>query len=54
MVAFSRRDLFALRRLITKATGLSVGMIYGRLPPQVRREQAQLFNTPNGGYASCS
>ena len=25
-------------------------IIYGRLPPEVRAEQAELFNTPGNGY----
>lgn len=46
VVGFSRRDLYDLKEDIGKATGLNVGIIYGSLPPAVRREQARLFNDP--------
>ena len=50
VVAFSRSALFALKRDIEKITGMRCAIIYGRLPPEVRCEQADLFNDPNSGY----
>lgn len=50
IVAFSRRDIFAHKHLIEQKTGLRCAVAYGKLPPEVRVEQAQLFNKPDGGY----
>ncbi|KAL5533488.1 SUV3 [Sanghuangporus sanghuang] len=50
VVSFSRSALFALKRDIEKITGLRCAIIYGRLPPEVRSEQAELFNDPGTGY----
>ncbi len=44
VVGFSRRDIFSLKDLIEEKTGLRCAVAYGRLPPEVRREQAGLFN----------
>lgn len=46
IVAFSRRDIFALKRKVEAASGLTCGVVYGSLPPETRREQARLFNDP--------
>ncbi|KAG9017140.1 RNA helicase [Tulasnella sp. 427] len=50
VVAFSRQELFTLKYAIEKKTGLRCAMAYGGLPPEIRAEQAQLFNDPNSGY----
>ncbi|KAL5490668.1 SUV3 [Sanghuangporus weigelae] len=50
VVSFSRNSLFALKRDIEKITGRRCAIIYGRLPPEVRCEQAELFNDPDTGY----
>ena len=50
VVAFSREKLFALKRQIERETGMRCAIIYGRLPPEVRAEQAALFNDPDSGY----
>ncbi|KAG8943726.1 RNA helicase [Tulasnella sp. 424] len=50
VVAFSRQDLFTLKYAIEKKTGLRCAMAYGGLPPEIRAEQAQLFNNPDSGY----
>lgn len=50
VVAFSRRQLFQIKDEIEKTTGLKCAMAYGGLPPEVRTEQAQLFNDPKSGY----
>lgn len=44
VVAFGRRYLYDYKKQIEQTTGLRVGMIYGALPPAVRREQARRFN----------
>ena len=46
VVAFSRKEIFKLKQHV-EATGLQCGVVYGSLPPETRRAQAQLFNDPN-------
>lgn len=43
VVAFSRRDVLTIRDRIAAANGLSVSVIYGALPPEVRRREAERF-----------
>ena len=47
VIAFSRRELFSLKRSIEKETGQNCCIVYGALPPEVRRQQAKLFNDIN-------
>ena len=50
IVAFSRKDIFIYKHLIEQKTGLRCAVAYGKLPPEVRAEQALLFNKPDGDY----
>ena len=50
IVTFSRTSIFGIKRLVEERTGLRCAVVYGRLPPEVRSEQAALFNDPNSGY----
>ena len=50
IVTFSRSSIFGTKRLVEEKTGLRCAVVYGRLPPEVRSEQAALFNDPNSGY----
>lgn len=50
VVTFSRRQIFELKSIIEKATGLRCAVVYGRLPPETRSEQAALFNDKDSGY----
>jgi ATP-dependent RNA helicase SUPV3L1/SUV3 len=50
VVAFSRNDIFAIKREIETTTKYKCTVIYGSLPPQTRSEQARLFNDPSSGY----
>jgi ATP-dependent RNA helicase SUPV3L1/SUV3 len=50
IVAFTRTRIFALKRLVERTTGLRCAVAYGRLPPEVRSDQAALFNDPGSGY----
>ncbi|KAG8417546.1 RNA helicase [Metarhizium acridum] len=50
IVAFSRLSLHVLKRNIETATGRRCAIIYGSLPPEVRVQQAALFNDPNNDY----
>lgn len=54
VVAFSRRELFIYKEKIERATGLRCGIIYGSLPPAVRREEARRFNRDAGAGAGSS
>lgn len=48
LVTFSRSNIFAFKRAVEEKTGLRVAVAYGGLPPEVREEQARVFN--EGGY----
>jgi ATP-dependent RNA helicase SUPV3L1/SUV3 len=50
IVAFSRADIFAIKEAIERSTRFKAAVIYGALPPEVRRRQARLFNDPESGY----
>lgn len=50
VVAFSRTDIFAIKREIEAKTKYKCCIVYGTLPPEVRTTQAQLFNDPDSGY----
>jgi ATP-dependent RNA helicase SUPV3L1/SUV3 len=50
IVAFRRRDIYQIRRLIERLTGHKCCVVYGRLPPETRNAQARLFNDPGSGY----
>ncbi|KAG6810333.1 hypothetical protein H0H92_012367 [Tricholoma furcatifolium] len=50
IVTFSRGNLFAIKRKIEDFTDFRCAVVYGRLPPEIRSEQAALFNDPNSGY----
>ncbi len=43
VVAFSRRDVLTIRDRIAASHGMSVSVIYGALPPEVRRREAERF-----------
>jgi ATP-dependent RNA helicase SUPV3L1/SUV3 len=50
IVAFSRKELHALKKAIEEKTGRRCAIIYGSLPPEVRIQQAALFNNPDNDY----
>ncbi|KAF9011933.1 P-loop containing nucleoside triphosphate hydrolase protein [Cyathus striatus] len=50
VVAFSRSGIFAIKAQIEKTTGMKCAIVYGKLPPEIRSEQAALFNDPDSGY----
>lgn len=49
VVTFSRSNIFNLKKAIEEKTDLRCAVVYGRLPPEIRAEQAALFNNPNSG-----
>jgi len=44
VVTFSRNEIYEIKKLIEVNTGIKCCVIYGALPPEVRTEQADLFN----------
>ena len=50
VVAFSRKLIHGLKTKIEQTHGKRVAIVYGALPPEVRAEQARLFNDPSNDY----
>jgi ATP-dependent RNA helicase SUPV3L1/SUV3 len=50
IVAFSRNQIFGIKALVEETTGLRCAVAYGKLPPEVRVEQANKFNEGGGEY----
>ena len=50
IVAFSRNDIFSIKREIERDGRFKCCVIYGTLPPGTRTTQAKLFNDPDSGY----
>ncbi|KAL0490237.1 hypothetical protein AKO1_006607 [Acrasis kona] len=50
VVAFSRKDLYSIKRLIETEIDKKCCIIYGSLPSRVRSEQAEMFNDRTSGY----
>ncbi|MCJ1311971.1 RNA helicase [Agyrium rufum] len=50
IVSFSRVGLHAMKKAVEEATGRRAAIIYGSLPPEIRAQQAKLFNDPDNDY----
>ena len=50
VVTFSIINIHALRKQIERDTGKRVAIVYGSLPPEIRAQQAALFNDPDNDY----
>lgn len=50
VVSFSRVAIHMLKKRIEEWTGRRCAIIYGSLPPEVRVQQAALFNDPDNDY----
>lgn len=50
VVAFSRSNIFQIKSQIEGSTGMRCTVAYGRLPPEVRSEQAEKFNDQSSGF----
>lgn len=50
IILFSRLAIHAMKQEIEKTTGRRCAVVYGSLPPEVRAQQANLFNDPNNDY----
>lgn len=45
IITFSRKEIFYLKNFIESKTSLKTTLVYGNLPPNVRLNQAKLFNS---------
>ncbi|KAI0853004.1 P-loop containing nucleoside triphosphate hydrolase protein [Daldinia vernicosa] len=50
VITFSRVAIHAIKNQIEKTTGRRCAMVYGSLPPEIRAQQAALFNDPDNDY----
>ncbi len=50
VVVFSRVGIHAMKRDIERLTQKRVAVVYGSLPPEIRTQQARLFNDPENDY----
>lgn len=50
VVAFSRSHIFQTKSKVEASTGMRCAVAYGRLPPEVRSEQAEKFNDQDSGF----
>jgi ATP-dependent RNA helicase SUPV3L1/SUV3 len=50
VVTFTRHNIFALKKSVEEMTKLRCAVVYGALPPEVRSEQAALFNDAESSY----
>ncbi|KAK3283978.1 hypothetical protein CYMTET_8347, partial [Cymbomonas tetramitiformis] len=49
IVAFARRDIFNIKKEIEFYTDNKCSIVYGKLPPETRRQQAKMFNEVDSG-----
>jgi len=49
VVRLSRNGIYEIKKSIEDATGLQCAVAYGGLPPELRAQQAALFNDPKSG-----
>mmetsp|Transcript_3011 Transcript_3011/g.4587 ORF Transcript_3011/g.4587 Transcript_3011/m.4587 type:complete len:823 (+) Transcript_3011:129-2597(+) len=50
IVAFSKADIFSIKREVERLTNHKCCVVYGQLPPETRSKQARLFNEEGTGY----
>ena len=50
VVAFSKADIFSIKREIERLTAYKCCVVFGELPPETRSNQARLFNDEGTGY----
>jgi ATP-dependent RNA helicase SUPV3L1/SUV3 len=50
IVCFSIKRIHAMKQYVEKQTKRRCAIIYGSLPPEVRAQQARLFNEPDNEY----
>ena len=49
IVTFKRSSIFAIKKEVERKRGMRCAVVYGRLPPEIRSQQAALFNDPEIG-----
>ncbi|KAF7721322.1 hypothetical protein EC973_004866 [Apophysomyces ossiformis] len=49
VIAFSRTDIFKIKKVIEEETNFKCAVAYGALPPETRALQAKVFNDPDSG-----
>lgn len=49
VVRLSRNGIYEIKKSIEDATGLQCAVAYGGLPPELRAQQAAMFNDPDSG-----
>lgn len=54
LIAFSRSQIYQLRRRIEKRTAHKTCVVYGALPPETRKAQAAIFNGDGGAVLVAS
>ncbi len=54
LIAFSRSGVLGLKEQIERATGQRAAVLYGALPPEIRRQQAALFASGEAPYLAAS
>lgn len=54
VVSFSRKAVYALARIISKASGLRVGVVYGAMPIEVRERQIEAYLAGEYDVISCT
>ncbi|MBF0162104.1 MAG: hypothetical protein HQL88_07435 [Magnetococcales bacterium] len=54
LVAFSRAAVLGLKESLEQRTGAQVAVLYGALPPEVRRQQAELFASGEAPYLAAT
>lgn len=50
LVCFTVIGLHAMKREVEVTTGRRCAIVYGSLPPEIRAQQAELFNDPNNDF----
>jgi ATP-dependent RNA helicase SUPV3L1/SUV3 len=50
LIAFSKKEVYKLKLEVESKTDHKCAIIYGNLPPETRRQQAELFNDPESDY----
>jgi len=50
LIAFSKKEIYRLKLEVESQTNYKCAIVYGNLPPETRRQQAELFNDPGSDY----
>lgn len=50
LIAFSKKEVYKMKLAVESKTSHKCAIIYGNLPPETRRQQAELFNDAESDY----